>query len=246
MRRLAVSGRSDVGLARRHNEDCYDVDTTHNLFLVADGMGGHSHGEVASSTAVREIRDYIGSYAPLDGGLSAADLLETAFREAHDRVLRKIREDRSLEGMGTTVVALLVRGDAAAVAHVGDSRLYRLREGELSLLTEDHTWVHEQMTAGFLSAAQARVHPLKNVVTRALGGEGRLQVDIQEVDVAPGDRFLLCSDGLTTVLLDEEIGRCLRHAPSPEDACHHLVRTTQRRSGPDDVTVVVLDVGPAS
>lgn len=252
MMRITASGRSDVGLTRQHNEDSYEIDPERQLYLVADGMGGHTHGEVASRTAVDAICQYVVDYAkdgtppPLpeqDAELSKhLRLLKGAILSAHERVLREIRQDGSLHGMGTTVAAFLVAGESAVVAHVGDSRIYRLRSGDLRLLTEDHTWVNEQVTAGFLSEDQARVHPLKNVVTRALGGEGDLEVDVDEVDLQPGDRYLLCSDGLTTMLRDAEIADRMRRRESPEQVCGRLVAAAQERGGYDDTTVIVLDV----
>src|SRR5205085_8520520 len=135
-----------------------------------------------------------------------------------------IRHDGSLIGMGTTVVGFLLKGRVAAIAHVGDSRAYRLRDGRLELLTQDHTWVNEQVVAGYLSAEQARAHPLKNVVTRALGGESEVVVDVREVEVMAGDVYLMCSDGLTTMLADDEIQRRLAEPASLEEVCRGLVR----------------------
>ena len=253
--RIEAFGMSDVGLTRKHNEDSFGVDSGRNLFLVADGMGGHSHGEVASSTAVEAIRRYVGSFAeddtppPYPGqeeGLPRhLALLKGAVLSAHEQVLAAIRRDGSLFGMGTTVAALLVNGASAAVAHVGDSRVYRLRDGRMCQLTADHTWVNEQVVAGFLSEEQARVHPLKNVVTRALGGEGRLEVDVRDLGLAAGDRYLLCSDGLTTMLRDDEIAHRLTTDHQPQEACRSLVEAAQARGGYDDVTVVVVDVAEA-
>ncbi len=155
-------------------------------------------------------------------------------------MLKAIRQDSALHGMGTTVVGLLLDGDVAAVAHVGDSRAYRLRGGKLELLTQDHTWVNEQVVAGFLSEEQARVHPLKNVVTRALGGDAEVDVDVREWQVAPGDLFLLCSDGLTTMLNDHEILDRLRTPGRLEEVCGRLVRDANSRGGFDNVSVVLL------
>ena len=146
--------------------------------------------------------------------------------------------------MGTTTVVMLIDDSAAVVAHVGDSRAYRLRQGELELLTEDHSWVNEQVRAGFLSVDQARSHPLKNVVTRALGGEAGIQVDVDTVEVEPEDIYLLCSDGLTTMLRDEEIGARLRQVgeSSVEEVCSRLVGDANARGGLDNITVVLLAV----
>jgi PPM family protein phosphatase len=255
MLRVRSSGLSDVGMTRSHNEDCFEIDVRHQLFVVADGMGGHSHGEIASRIAVDTIRDFTVSALDQESTWPAAyderltlssNVLANAVRLAHRNVIKAIGKDISLQGMGTTVVSLLVERGNAAIAHVGDSRIYRLRQGRLELLTQDHTWVNEQVTAGFLSEEQARVHPLKNVVTRALGGEGDVQVDVREVDLEAGDRYLLCSDGLTTMLGDEQIRQILAAPASLEEICRQLVSESNRRGGVDNVTVVLLEVEEAS
>lgn len=246
---LHAWGLSEVGVTRTHNEDYFEIDARRQLYLVADGMGGHSHGEVASRTAVQAVREFLEDRVPaVDGAGSAGaesdghrTLLRTAIHNAHEKVLCAIRQDGALSGMGTTLVALLAHGDSAAIAHVGDSRAYRLRDGRIELLTEDHTWVHEQVMAGFLSEEQARVHPLKNVVTRALGSDGDVKVDVQQLRIAAGDRYLLCSDGLTTMLRDDEIERALSTRGSLEESCRHLVQAAKARGGFDDVTVIVVE-----
>jgi protein phosphatase len=252
MLRIRASGLSDVGRARTHNEDCFGIDPEHRMFVVADGMGGHNHGEVASRIAVKAIQEFVEQTAEndttwpfvYDARLQRhSNRLKTAIRMAHDKVLRAIRHDGSLIGMGTTVVGFLLKGRVAAVAHVGDSRAYRLRDGRLELLTQDHTWVNEQVVAGYLSAEQARAHPLKNVVTRALGGESEVVVDVREVEVVPGDVYILCSDGLTTMLSDDEIKRRLLESQQPiEDVCRSLVRDANSKGGLDNITVVLVSV----
>ncbi len=252
-----ATGLSDVGIIRSHNEDCFEIDPENQVFVVADGMGGHSHGEIASRIAVEAIRDFVAKTADHDATLPFdldprigrhSNRIKAAIRIAHDKVLKAIRQDASLHGMGTTVVGLLVDGDSAAIAHVGDSRCYRLRDGKLELLTQDHTWVNEQVVAGFLSEEQARVHPLKNVVTRALGGDADVEVDVREWKVAPGDLFLLCSDGLTTMLNDHEILDRLKGSSRLEDQCGRLVRDANSRGGYDNVSVVLVHIesGPRS
>ena len=181
MLRVKACGLSDVGLTRAHNEDYFEIDPQHQLYVVADGMGGHSHGEVAAQIAVNAIREFVDKTADQDttwpfghGHPPRAPLEPAQDGGAHrptTRCCAAISQDGSLYGMGTTVVGFLLEGSVAAVAHVGDSRAYRLRDGRLEQLTQDHTWVNEQVVAGFLSKEQARSHPLKNVVTRALGGE---------------------------------------------------------------------------
>ena len=249
MIRIRACGLSDVGLTRSHNEDCFDIDPDHQVYVVADGMGGHSHGEVASRIAVKAIRDFVDQTADRDTTWPFAydsrlkrhsNRLKAAIRIAHDKVLRAIRQDGSLVGMGTTVVGVLVDDSTAAVAHVGDSRVYRLREGRLDLLTQDHTWVNEQVVAGYLSEEQARAHPLKNVVTRALGGEADVLVDVREFPIQAGDIFLLCSDGLTTMLSDEEIEKQVKSGSPPDQICRALVRDANSRGGLDNITVVLV------
>lgn len=251
MVRVKACGLSDVGLTRVHNEDYFEIDPEHRLYIVADGMGGHSHGEVAAQLAVSSIRDFIHKTADkdttwpfgMDNRLERhTNLLKMAIRIAHDSVLRAISKDGSLYGMGTTVVGILVAGNVAAVAHVGDSRAYRLRNGRLDQLTQDHTWVNEQVVAGFLSKEQARSHPLKNVVTRALGGESDVLVDVREIEVRPGDVYLLCSDGLTGMLSDADIRDRLSANGSLHEICRRLVNDSNARGGIDNVTVVVLAI----
>jgi len=251
MLRARAVGLSDVGRARTHNEDCFGIDPDHRMYVVADGMGGHNHGEVASRIAVNAIQEFVEQTAEndttwpfvYDARLQRhSNRLKTAIRMAHDKVLRAIRHDGSLIGMGTTVVGFLLKGRTAAVAHVGDSRAYRLREGKLELLTQDHTWVNEQVVAGYLSPEQARAHPLKNVVTRALGGESEVVVDVREVEVMSGDVYILCSDGLTTMLSDDEIQRRLQDSQALEETCRGLVREANAKGGLDNITVVLVQI----
>ncbi|MGE4190530.1 MAG: Stp1/IreP family PP2C-type Ser/Thr phosphatase [Thermoanaerobaculia bacterium] len=254
MLRARACGLSDVGVLRSHNEDCFEIDPERQMYVVADGMGGHSHGEIASRIAVQAIREYVATSAPEDPGEERGgrtfhrstdaqnNRMRDAIRLAHERVIKAIRQDGSLHGMGTTVVGLLLDGDQITVAHVGDSRAYRLRGGKLELLTQDHTWVTEQVVAGFLSEEQARVHPLKNVVTRALGGDSDVEVDARDWTVEPGDLYLLCSDGLTTMLSDAEILERLRSTTRLEEACSRLVRDANARGGFDNISVVLLRI----
>lgn len=251
MLRARSSGLSDVGVIRSHNEDCFDIDPEHQVFVVADGMGGHSHGEIASRIAVDAIREFVSRTSDTDSTLPfemdpnlsrQGNRIRAAIRIAHDRVLRAIRQDASLHGMGTTVVGLLLDGDSLSVAHVGDSRAYRLRDGKLELLTQDHTWVNEQVVAGFLSEEQARAHPLKNVVTRALGGDADVDIDVDEHRVEVGDLYLLCSDGLTTMLTDDEILARLKPGGRLEEICGRLVRDANSRGGYDNVSVVLVRI----
>ncbi len=244
---IRACGLSDVGRARSHNEDCFGIDPEHQVYVVADGMGGHGHGEVASRLAVEAIRESLRESGSGAGRREDAEelrphsrRLKAAIGKAHGRVVGAVQQDSALAGMGTTVVSFMLAETVAAVAHVGDSRLYRFRDGELELITEDHTWVNEQVVAGYLSEDQARSHPLKSVVTRAIGGDGEIEVDVREIDVRSGDLFLLCSDGLTTMLSDEEILSNLDMEQSLERVCSDLVQAANTRGGLDNITVVLL------
>ncbi len=245
---IRACGLSDVGRSRSHNEDCFGLDPEQLVYVVADGMGGHGHGEVASRLAVEAIRETLsapestGSVPDSEGLQPHSRRLKAAVGEAHSHVVDAVQRDSTLAGMGTTVVSFMLDESVAAVAHVGDSRLYRFRGGDLDLITQDHTWVNEQVLAGHLSEDQARSHPLKSVVTRAIGGDGEIDVDVREIDVKAGDLYLLCSDGLTTMLSDEEILANLETGESLDRLCAGLVEAANRRGGLDNVTVVLLSV----
>lgn len=251
MMRVRAYGVTDTGLLRTHNEDYLEVDDGNRIFLVADGMGGHNHGEVASRIAVESIRTFMTGGDECESTLPIAsdeDLhqhssrLKRSIHIAHNRVLDAIERDGSLLGMGTTVVGAMLRDDVAAIVHVGDSRAYRLRNAHLELLTQDHTWVNEQVVAGYLSEEQAKSHPLKNVVTRALGGDSEIMVDVTETRVVDGDLYLLCSDGLTTMLGDQDIHRIMSSDVPLEDVCRQLVEEANARGGFDNVTVLLFRV----
>ncbi len=246
--RLRASGLSDVGRARPINEDAYAIDDALGLYVVADGMGGHGHGDVASQLAVDAIRkavrkDRSGLRRWWPFGRRRArggESLVRAMRRANERLLVEVERDSSLTGMGTTVVALLLDGPRAVLAHVGDSRAYRVREGRLEQLTLDHTWVAEQITAGLLSEEQARQHPLKSVVTRALGGDRDVEVESLEVGLAPGDLLLLCTDGLTSMLTDQQLERRLCDYASLDELCCGLIEDANEQGGRDNVTALAL------
>lgn len=230
--RVRVGASTDVGVTREQNEDSYLV--ADPMFAVADGMGGHQGGEVASRLAL-EIVEQRHREGP------DADLGETV-RDANRAVLDKAAGDAGLEGMGTTLTLLRLEDRHARIAHVGDSRAYRLRDGEFELLTEDHTLVNRMVREGKLTKDEARIHPHRSILTRALGVEGGLDVDVTTHDLHPGDRILLCSDGLTTVLTDDRIRAVLTEREDPQEACDDLVAAANAGGGPDNITVVVLDL----
>jgi serine/threonine protein phosphatase PrpC len=249
--KIAYQALTDVGRKRKGNEDSLIANPEQRLFVVADGMGGHAAGEVASKVAVDSINEFVCLTGGdeeitwpfgLDDGISYdGNRLKTSVRYANRKVLEAVKEKAEYEGMATTVAAILVDGATANIAHVGDSRVYLFREGELQQLTSDHSWVNEQLQSGIISAEQARGHPLRNVVTRALGGKVDLQVDMQAQPMEPGDMLLVCSDGLTTMVPDEEIARVLAEAGGDiEVAAPNLVNTANTRGGEDNISVVLL------
>ena len=249
--KITAEALSDVGRKRKGNEDAHTVNPEQKLYVVADGMGGHAAGEVASRIAVESIEEFVTITGGneeitwpfgLDETISYdGNRLKTAIRHANRRVLEATRESAELEGMATTVAAVLVEGDVANLAHVGDSRIYRWSDKELTLLTSDHSWVNEQIQSGVISPEQARSHPLRNVVTRALGGRADLLVDVQALKITDGDVLLLCSDGLTTMISDEEIASTLRSSGGGIDkAARALVDEANGHGGEDNITVVLL------
>lgn len=250
--KIRCSAQSDVGRGRSLNEDSFAVDGDRGLFVVADGMGGHGNGEVASRIVADVVRDRLATAATR--GLSwgstkgnGGQRLRQALEEANKKVLEVARGDSSLAGMGATAVVVTIEdGGEAYLANVGDSRAYRLRSGSLNQLTDDHTWVREQVSAGLLSETQALRHPFRSVVTRALGGDEDVVVDVKELDPSPGDLYLLCSDGLTAVLGDDEICALLEAREPLPTLCRRLVDAANERGGPDNITVILVAVEEAA
>ena len=249
-------GVTDRGLRRHHNEDQFLIRDDLNLYVVADGMGSHAAGEVAADLAVREVQrvvaateDYEDATWPEDWDPRLtlnANRLVRAIVSAHRRVTSAVDVDTGLRGMGATIVAALLNRDGAqlTVAHVGDSRAYLYRNHTIELITSDHSWVHEQVVAGLLSEEAARNHPLKNVVTRALGGAQEPTVDIAEPKLEVDDLLLLCSDGLNTMLSDQEINAVLGRGMDLKDIAQQMVREANRKGGVDNITVILARARP--
>ncbi len=245
---------SDPGLRRTSNEDSYSTRPDVGLFVVADGMGGHVAGEVASRVAVEAIEAFIEETAgadknrtwpfPFDPALSLeANRLKAAFRLANRRIASAIADSQDLRGMATTASAVLMGKASASVGHVGDSRVYVLRHGTLAQITHDHSWVEEQVRAGTLTPSAARQHPWRNVVTRALSGGEDPEVDVTEVTPAIGERYLLCSDGLFGVVADDRIAEILgQSVVSLESICQGLIEAANKAGGPDNITALVLEI----
>ena len=259
MQRIAF-GVSDIGRRRQTNEDAYLIDDELGLYVVADGMGGHNAGEVASGEAVDALHDMVCrdrealreldelSQSALDTNVAGAArvlqrnvrLLESAVQAATYMVFGLSETNPERKGMGTTVSVLLVRGGHAVTAQVGDSRIYLMRSGRAEQVTEDHTLVAWQVKKGLITADEARHSPQKNVITRAVGSREYVQVDTRTLPVQPGDRFLLCSDGLHGYLEDSEVASFA--SGDVEDAASRMVELANRRGGRDNITAVVVDV----
>jgi protein phosphatase len=239
-------GLTDVGRRREGNEDEFRFDAGLGFFAVADGMGGHAAGEVAARLAVETMLDAVRRRAAAGSArdpLVASSSLREAIDEANRRICESITTHEEQRGMGTTIAAVLAAGDRAVVAHVGDSRVYLLREGRLLRLTSDHSWVNEQVKLGLLSDDAAQRHPMRNIVTRALGSRSDVDVEIALESIRGGDVILLCSDGLNTMLSDDEIRDLLgAHHDDPEAAARTLVAAANARGGDDNVTVIVVRV----
>lgn len=232
---VSVGVQTDVGRVRQRNEDSYLLEEP--IYAVADGMGGHIAGDVASATAVDVISDGIRSGRPKDGS-ALADLVG----RANAAIWEKARSDPALRGMGTTCTLVMIDGDVAHIAHVGDSRAYLLRDGSLRQLTEDHTLVERMVREGRLSAEEAATHPQRSIITRTLGVEARVQVDVLEEQLQPGDRILITSDGLTSMVDGGEIAAVLGDGDDPQRAADRLVEMANAAGGEDNVTVLVLHV----
>jgi protein phosphatase len=267
---LSFAALSHAGVRRETNEDCYCVRPDLGLFVVADGMGGHVAGEIASRVAVEAIQTSIGEArdadrlaAPVEPALGRAleeERITLAIQHANRRIAEWAGAATELSGMATTVAALLVdvgsglsalgsgedQGGGypirAVVAHVGDSRVYRWRSGRFELLTRDHSWVQDQISSGALTAQQGRAHPWRHLVTRALTGAAEVNVDVRPITLEPGDRLLLCSDGLPSALSDEEIIQIVGQAEEGDldGICETLVHAANLAGGPDNITVILV------
>ncbi|MBP2370186.1 PP2C family protein-serine/threonine phosphatase [Pseudonocardia parietis] len=232
--------RSDVGRRRTSNQDAGA--TTGRLLIVADGMGGHAHGEIASATTVSAFTEL---EARLPRDLTDIDLdaeLISALEDATDRLARRAGEDPETRGMGTTVVSLLLTGEQLALAHIGDSRIYRLRDGELTRLTHDHTMVQQLVDQGQITAEEAAHHPRRSVLMRALSTDHSPDPDLDRIEIAEGDRYLLCSDGVTAVLDDDTLLRELSSDADPDAVADRMVELSNEGGGPDNITAIVADV----
>lgn len=229
----SFGSRTDIGCLRDHNEDSLAVAPP--LFAVADGMGGHAAGEVASEIAVRVLSELAPEHP--DG-----EALGRAIEEANRAIIQAAREGRGRQGMGTTMTAAILEGERLVIAQVGDSRAYLLHQGKLQQLTRDHSLMADMIEAGQLTPEEARTHPQRSVITRALGSDVHLHPDIYEINIETGDRLLICSDGLSGMVLDDQIENTLRRVQDPQRCASQLVNEAIAAGGHDNVTVIVADV----
>jgi serine/threonine protein phosphatase PrpC len=266
---VEVAGKTDVGCVRANNEDNFGYDSRYGIFVVCDGMGGQAAGEVASKMGVDILLEYFRAYArpeaaagnsqpaanpgttqkraaeqettqlPVATSIDAASLA-TAIRLANRKIYEAGRHESDRSGMGSTIVAALVRGNSLAIAHVGDSRIYLIRHGEIQQLTQDHSLVAEQVRLGYITREQAEKSELQNVILRALGSEEEVQADIEDLLAVSGDLLLMTSDGLTRHVPDQEIYNIVTSSPTLERACAALIQAAKDRGGDDNITCLLL------
>ncbi len=248
--RLRVGAATDVGQVRKLNEDAYTVIPQQGLFVVCDGMGGAAAGEVASQLTIETVQKLLSSndnnaLAAIPGPsgyLLRTERLAEAAKESNRAIFELAQEDRKKAGMGTTFVGVWVEDNIASVAHVGDSRAYLWHSDQIEALTEDHSLVEAQVKAGVIRRDQVEESKIRSVLLRALGQEPKVQVDVSEVPLQPGDYLLLCSDGLTRVVPDSGLARAIAALREPQRICDYLIQTANSRGGPDNITVVVVHV----
>ncbi len=255
--RIEAVGRTDIGMKRQKNEDAFFVDNDHHIYIVADGMGGHAAGEQASRTAVETIIEFM-RMARNDVDITwpgimdesrpfIENTLRAAFALAHKKIVEATQANPEWLGMATTVVSAVIDPDinTAYIAHVGDSRAYLIRNHRIIQITQDHSWVNEQIKAGLITREEARNHRLRNVVTRALGGPQEPLVDITEEILRPDDILILCTDGLTGPVEDHEILQIVMdHQDDLENATRALIDRANALGGPDNITVILIACRP--
>jgi PPM family protein phosphatase len=234
---LRVSALSDVGLVRKNNEDSFSI-CAPRLFMVADGMGGHEAGEVASKITVTAIYEYVLKY---ETEQRAEVLLRDAIQDANRQVYETAVARPECSGMGTTVSVVLLSDGLIHWAHVGDSRIYLFREGEHQLLTDDHSVVWQLLKQGGLTPREAEVHPQRNMLTRAVGTEAQIEIDVGSTPFLSGDQLLLCTDGLTNLVSGEELAQVTKRMTDTDEAVKYLVNQAKERGGFDNITVILID-----
>ncbi len=245
--KLSIYGETDVGKLREHNEDFIGWDSDMGLVLLADGMGGHNAGEIASELAVNSIRDALQDVlAPnlvASNVIDFNDALREAIVYANDEIIRMANERLECAGMGTTIVVTLFHGNRVIIANVGDSRIYRLREKGLTQISKDHSLVQEMLDNGYISEEEAQMSASRNLITRALGIAEQVEVDVNQDAVESGDLYLLCSDGLTDLVTDDEILQLLLlYKDDLKSGCKELIALANEKGGKDNISVVLAGI----
>ena len=247
---VEVAGKTDVGCVRANNEDNFGFDSRYGIFVVCDGMGGQAAGEVASKMGVDILLDYFRKETPTvsnplsitSADSSGSSRLANAIQLANQTIFEAGQEQNGHGGMGSTIVAALVHGHSLAIAHVGDSRIYLIRQGTIQQLTQDHSLVMEQVRRGYITLEQAQKSEMQNIILRALGSEEVVEADIEDLVALPGDLLLMTSDGLTRHVTDEEILAIVQPAGNLERACTELVEIAKQRGGDDNITCLLVRI----
>jgi protein phosphatase len=246
---IRAAGLTDVGCVRKHNEDSFLADAELGLFVVADGLGGHAAGEVASRIVVETMARFVGETlekdrtwpVEYDPALSYdGNRLKVAMLLSDQAIAEDIRRNPERETMGSTVVAGLFHGSKITLAHVGDSRAYVLGPEGIRQVTRDHSWVAEQVANGILTPSEARIHPFRNVITQALGNGGELDVEVQSLDLSKSERLLLCSDGLSGMIGDKQIWDIVEQSQNIQTALESLISTAREHGGEDNITAILV------
>ncbi|MCD4653370.1 Stp1/IreP family PP2C-type Ser/Thr phosphatase [bacterium] len=246
--RIAAYGASDLGMRRPINEDSFRLCPGIQLYLVADGMGGHAAGDVASLMAVNEVAEHIeqallGEYSKNGDPPDYQNILRKAIESANQKIIQATHNRKDLRGMGTTVVTTLIRGNQLYAASVGDSRLYLIRNNQTRLLTTDHSWVNMQVRLGNMTIEESRLHPMRNVITRALGTQRQVEVDTFVYTIEDNDHLILCTDGLSNMLSEEETAVItVEHNYDLKQAVECLIQKANERGGDDNITAVVIRI----
>ncbi|MEO0294350.1 MAG: Stp1/IreP family PP2C-type Ser/Thr phosphatase, partial [candidate division WOR-3 bacterium] len=240
MKNLRASALTDKGVVRQNNEDAFFIDEERGIFIVADGMGGHNAGEVASSLAVTTIKDFLYKKGDIQDSKQIKKALVESIFSAHEEIKKKSEQENSLKGMGTTVVVSYLKDRTLHICSVGDSRGYLIRDKKIIKLTEDHSVVAELLKSGVINEEEAKLHPMKNVITQALGiGTPPIPFFVRE-QLRDDDLILLCTDGLTEMLTDEEIlSTCLQKRNNISDMAKAFIDEANKKGGKDNVTVVL-------
>ena len=241
---FTASGKTDQGLVRANNEDSFYLDEKLGLLVVADGMGGHASGEIASKLAVNVIRDYFQGPQKLIGNCNpaysdATNKLGCAIRLANQAIYEAAQSSPQLKGMGTTIVAVLLTGNKLSIAHIGDSRAYLIRAGNIDQLTDDHSMVNEQVKRDIITKEEAAKSKMRNVLTKALGISADMEADLDELTIFGDDILFLCSDGLNTMLSDDDMLEIVSIAGNSNAACDSLINAANEKGGKDNITVVI-------